>query len=95
MKFEAGQHPSPASALVSARPEVNPELFEGTPLERFNFYFEMRTANSSESIRLAQAIRYQVYCVEHPHEKSDNPDGLEIDDFDTHSVHGLLMHRAR
>jgi len=38
-------------------------------------------------------IRYQVYCVEHDYEdREKNPDGLERDEYDDHSVHGLLVH---
>ena len=78
---------------MRAPSDVNPVLLDGTPLERFNTYFETRMADSAQSIRQSQAIRYQVYCIEHPHEKADNPDGLEIDEFDSHSVHALLIHR--
>lgn len=39
-------------------------------------------------------LRYAVYCVENPFEKpEDNPDALEIDAYDSHSLHGLLIHR--
>lgn len=39
-------------------------------------------------------LRYQVYCVENEFESAeDNPDGLEKDEFDVHSVHSLLVHR--
>lgn len=39
-------------------------------------------------------IRYQVYCLEKGYENPDKyPDGLEIDSFDSHSLHTLLEHR--
>jgi N-acyl amino acid synthase of PEP-CTERM/exosortase system len=42
----------------------------------------------------AHRLRYQVYCVENPFENpADNPDGLERDSYDAHSVHSLLSHR--
>jgi N-acyl amino acid synthase of PEP-CTERM/exosortase system len=92
MKFQTGQQVQPANERGVA--QISSELLDGTPLARFNTYFETRLADSAQSIRVSQAIRYQVYCVEHPHEKSDNAAGLEIDEFDSHSVHGLLIHRA-
>ena len=65
-----------------------------TLLEWFGAHFYTQSANTIERVRLAQRIRYQVYCVEHPHEKSDNPDGLEMDEFDSHAAQSLLIHRA-
>ena len=44
-------------------------------------------------LKEAHRLRYQVYCVEHPFESPlDNPGGLEIDEFDHHSVHCVLIH---
>jgi N-acyl amino acid synthase of PEP-CTERM/exosortase system len=63
-------------------------------LESFNSQFDVLAANNVERIRIAQRIRYQVYCIEHPHESADNPDGLEMDAFDSHAVQSLLVHRA-
>jgi len=58
-------------------------------------YFEVIPAKSRSAIEEAQRIRYQVYCVENPFEKAaEHPDGLECDEFDSHSAHSLLMHRA-
>jgi N-acyl amino acid synthase of PEP-CTERM/exosortase system len=72
-----------------------PEQPEETLLEKFNTHFEVVPALTKEEIRQAQRIRYQVYCVENPFENpADHPDGLERDEFDPHSVHGLLIHRA-
>jgi N-acyl amino acid synthase of PEP-CTERM/exosortase system len=57
-------------------------------------YFSAVTADTPELIRLAQEIRYQVYCVEHRFENpAENPDGRESDQFDAHAVHSLLIHR--
>ncbi len=91
MKLQPNQPISPANALTGS--PAHPELYEGTPLERFNTYFETRIAEDPQSVRVAQAIRYQVYCVEHLHEKSDDSNGLEWDVYDSHSVHALLIHR--
>lgn len=63
--------------------------------DRFDQYFEIVRADTPELLRIAYTIRYQVYCVEHPFEKSvEHPDGLEIDHFDERAVHSLIIHRA-
>ena len=68
---------------------------EETLLDRFNTYFQVATAVSGEQLQEALRIRYQVYCVENPFENpADHPDGLERDEFDSHSLHSLLIHRA-
>ncbi|HEY4266443.1 MAG TPA: PEP-CTERM/exosortase system-associated acyltransferase [Micropepsaceae bacterium] len=66
----------------------------GTLLERFQSQFDVLPANTLERVRIAQRIRYQVYCVEHSHEKADDPDGEEMDEFDSHAAQSLLIHRA-
>ena len=54
--------------------------------------FEGKWANTPELLSEAQRIRYQVYCVEKPFENpAEHPDGRERDEFDSHSVHGLLV----
>ena len=83
-----------AKGLLSLEAIVYSDLRDDTLLERFNSHFDTLPANTPENIRIAQSIRYQVYCVEHSHEKSDNPDRLETDEFDAHASHSLLVHRA-
>ena len=40
-------------------------------------------------------VRFQVYCIDNGFEDpANNPDGLERDGFDSHSVHSLLTHNA-
>jgi N-acyl amino acid synthase of PEP-CTERM/exosortase system len=40
-------------------------------------------------------LRYQVYCVEKEFEDANaHPNELEKDEFDSHAVQGLLLHRA-
>ena len=46
-----------------------------------------------QTCALPICIRYQVYCVEHAHEKSGNPDGVEMDAFDSHAAQSLLIHK--
>src|ERR1051325_115011 len=67
---------------------------DDTLRDRFNSYFASVTADTDERIRTAQMIRYQVYCVENPLEDVENPDRIETDMFDPHSVHSLLVYRA-
>ena len=68
---------------------------EETPLDKFDRYFEIIDALTESQIQSAQRLRYQVYCVEHPFENAaEHSDGLERDEFDPHSVHSLLIHRA-
>lgn len=52
-------------------------------------------ADTEELQREAYRLRYQVYCLEHNFEDpARNRDGLERDEFDEHSVQGVLLHRA-
>jgi N-acyl amino acid synthase of PEP-CTERM/exosortase system len=63
-------------------------------LARHDLFFETRTANTAALIETAQALRYQVYCLER---RFENPQqhlgGLETDTFDRHARHGVLFHR--
>ena len=82
-------------AQASSNPGAFADFYlpDDTLLGRFNSHFDILPADTIERIRTAQRIRYQVYCIEHPHEKSDDPDGLEIDVFDTHAAQSLLIYR--
>lgn len=60
---------------------------------QFRSQFDLVPANTLERVRIAQQIRYQVYCVEHRHEPSNNPHGLEMDEFDSHAMQSLLVYR--
>lgn len=62
-------------------------------LGHFKSQFDLIPANTLERIRIAQQIRYQVYCIEHRHEPSNNPNRLEIDEFDSHAAQSLLVFR--
>ena len=58
-------------------------------------FFEVVRADTPALLQEVFRLRYQVYCVENPFENpADNPEGLERDRFDEHSVHALLRHRA-
>jgi N-acyl amino acid synthase of PEP-CTERM/exosortase system len=82
--------PKPSPAISSTAEPTNETL-----VQRFNRYFSAVVADTTDLVRRAQEIRYQVYCVEHKFENAtEHPDGREKDEFDSHSVHGLLIHRS-
>lgn len=61
----------------------------------FGQYFEVFRAESQKNALLAHRLRYQVYCVENKFENAaEFPDGIERDQYDSHSHHALLWHRA-
>jgi N-acyl amino acid synthase of PEP-CTERM/exosortase system len=63
-------------------------------LSRYNTYFYTQAAETPELIKTAQAIRYQVYCLEREFENADEHcTGLESDVFDKAAVHSLVIHR--
>jgi N-acyl amino acid synthase of PEP-CTERM/exosortase system len=67
----------------------------GAMLDHFRRYFDVVPADTPERMRATLAIRYSVYCLERGFENSaEHPDGLERDEYDSHAVHSLLVHRA-
>lgn len=63
-------------------------------LARYNSFFRTQPAASPQLIRMAQSIRYQVYCLERKFEDEGiHGDCLECDDFDRLAIHALLFHR--
>ncbi len=61
----------------------------------FHRHFEILAGTSRPLVEAVQALRYQVYCLETGFEDAANfPDGREEDDFDAHSVHGLIRLRG-
>ena len=63
-------------------------------LSRYDSYFRTQPAGSPALVRLAQAIRFQVYCLERKFENaSEHDDRLERDSFDDRALHCLLFHR--
>lgn len=56
--------------------------------------FERLIADTQELQEEAFRLRYQVYCIENPYEDATRyPEGLEYDQYDQHSLHGVLRHR--
>ena len=78
--------------VVPATPALR-NRSEATLLRRFRQRYETLAADTAERVRLSQKIRYQVYCVEHPFLSVDNCDCIEADEYDSHSVHTLLLSR--
>ena len=63
-------------------------------LARYNSYFRTQLAGTPALVRIAQAIRYQVYCLERKFEdEAEHGDRLERDAFDGNAVHSLIVHR--
>jgi N-acyl amino acid synthase of PEP-CTERM/exosortase system len=61
----------------------------------YDRYFTVVAADNPQLVDAAHALRYQVYCVEHPFESAaEHPSGLEIDSYDRHSVHAVLLNRS-
>lgn len=62
--------------------------------EKFSQWFEVRNADTKDLIDEAYRLRFQVYCIENAFEnREEHRDGREIDEFDTHAAHTLLVHR--
>jgi N-acyl amino acid synthase of PEP-CTERM/exosortase system len=56
--------------------------------------FEVMPASTPEMLEQIYALRYQVYCVEHPFEDpAEHPVGRETDCHDPFSVHAALVYR--
>jgi len=65
-----------------------------TLIDIYHHWFEIVQATDEALRAEAFRLRYQVYCVENPFEDpTENPDGLETDEFDDRSAHSLLIHR--
>jgi N-acyl amino acid synthase of PEP-CTERM/exosortase system len=63
-------------------------------LNRHNFYFETRLADTPALLQTAHQIRYQVYCLERGFENAgEHGGGLETDAYDGRAMAGLLVHR--
>jgi N-acyl amino acid synthase of PEP-CTERM/exosortase system len=61
----------------------------------YDRHFEVVLADTPELLDAAYALRYQVYCIEHAFEDPAVQIGeREIDRYDAHSVHAVLIARA-
>src|SRR3546814_6294549 len=78
-------------SLEAASPRVTNERL----LDQYFSYFEVISAKAQAILDDTYRIRYQVYCLEHSYEDpAENPNGLEVDRYDDHSVHCLLRSRT-
>ncbi|MCW5598531.1 MAG: PEP-CTERM/exosortase system-associated acyltransferase [Nitrosomonas sp.] len=63
----------------------------------FHEYFEIVTADTPELRKEAFSLRYRILCVKEcipGFETEKYPDELERDEYDDHSIHLLLKHKA-
>lgn len=75
---------------------VSPLKNDQSPVNRFDAYFKLVSANTRELIETAFALRYQVYCIEREFEDPSQQAGrLETDEYDRHAVHSLIIHRPQ
>ena len=73
---------------------TSPDTREVEAAAAFDQWFAIVPADTQERLDDAYRLRYQVYCVENPFEDpAENPDGLETDVYDPHSVHSLLVYK--
>ena len=80
----------------SLKSTISPIRNGQCPVARFDTYFRAVSADTRELIDKAFALRYQVYCLERQFEDpTEQPRGLETDQFDRHSVHSLVLHRPQ
>jgi N-acyl amino acid synthase of PEP-CTERM/exosortase system len=63
--------------------------------DAYNHWFKVVPADTPELLEQAYRLRYQVYCCEHDYETPDEQlEQRETDEFDSRSVHNLLIDRA-
>jgi N-acyl amino acid synthase of PEP-CTERM/exosortase system len=80
---------------VLSRPvEINRLTGNDSLLAQHDRHFSTVRADSPALLRVAHALRFQVYCLERKFENAeDHPDGLEIDAYDDHAIQGVMFHR--
>ncbi|MFT7288046.1 MAG: N-acyl amino acid synthase of PEP-CTERM/exosortase system [Halieaceae bacterium] len=71
----------------------NPEM--STLFMDFAQYFELQLALTEEQKSQVYHVRYRVYCEEFGYEPAEHfQNHMEIDAYDEHSIHCLVMHRS-
>ncbi len=64
-------------------------------VEDFQRYFTIERAATPAQLESVYRVRYRVYCEEFHYEPVEAcPDQLEIDEFDAHATHSLVVHKA-
>lgn len=67
---------------------------ESSFTKHFQQYFRVELAETPALKEQAARIRYHVYCQEFGYEQIERcPNGLEMDEFDDHSLHCVISHR--
>ena len=83
-----------ATPLLTKTPEQRPAS-DSTVLEYYTSVFASSVAERIDQRLDCFRTRFQVYCIDNAFEDpDDNPDGLDTDAYDSHSVHSLLTHRS-
>lgn len=63
-------------------------------LELYESYFKIIPAETTDQLRSAFRLRYEVYCVENAFENpAENPNGMETDVHDAWAFHSILLRR--
>ncbi len=66
-----------------------------TLIEDFERYFKIELVTTEAQAKQTYGVRYRVYCEEFNYEAIDLfPDEMETDEFDAHSLHCLIIHKA-
>src|ERR1051325_409549 len=81
------------TSFVTRGTVITSSPVDDTLLQQFDSHFQAISADTKELVHAAHKIRYQVYCIEHPHEQVNNPDCIESDEYDSHAVHSLIVQR--
>lgn len=89
----------PVSLTAQPRSAQPPHARAGTRMsslvEAYRDAFDGVPVRTPALLRAAHRLRYQVFCVENAiFDPAKNPDGLERDAYDEHSMHAVLLHRA-
>jgi N-acyl amino acid synthase of PEP-CTERM/exosortase system len=81
----------------SVVPKEGPSPSDSTQdsiLSLYDRYFYVTPASTPQLLDAAYALRYQVYCVEHTFlDPAQQHGDREIDRYDEHSVHAVLIYR--
>lgn len=76
-------------------PAASSQGDEPALVDCYQAMFEALPATTPRLREAALRLRYQVYCIERGFEDAAAfPDGMESDEYDRDSVHGLLLHRV-
>jgi N-acyl amino acid synthase of PEP-CTERM/exosortase system len=83
-------HSSQATEREQLFPARKPKLSDS-----YNRWFEIIAADTPALREKAYRLRYQICCCEHHFETpEEHPQRMEIDAFDSRSVHGLVVDSA-